>query len=194
MGNSNLNPPEIAASEAILRILDRAGEPMHSTKLVKLAYLVDYLHFRHYGRTMTGFQYMWDHFGPNAVGHAVVGKAEELVREKRATTNCYPNIHGGQTVDFGIAEGATVHPLPGHAEMIIDDVIGKFNQMSTEEISEASKQTEPFKNAEQYGLLVMTHSAPTMRGDDDEWAKHKRELEEEGLYSLEEVKEKFGVA
>ena len=194
MVNQELNPKEVAAPEVLLSVLAKSNGLVHSTKLVKLVYLVDYLHFQHYGRTMTGFQYMWDHFGPNSLGNAIVAEAQELVRAGKAITECSPNIYGGQTIDFGIAREVVVPRLPDHAEMIVDDVIRKFNQMSVEEITEFSKQTEPFKNAKQYALLSISQSAPAQQARDDEWAKHNREVDESGLRSLEEIKEKFGVA
>ena len=194
MVNQELNPKEVAAHEVLLSVLAKSNGLVHSTKLVKLVYLVDYLHFQHYGCTMTGFQYMWDHFGPNALGHAIVAEVQELVRAGKAITECNPNIYGGQTIDFGVAREVAVPRLPDHAEMIVDDVIRKFDQMSVEEITEYSKQTEPFKNAKRYGLLSMSQSAPAQQGRDDEWAKHSREVDGSGLRSLEEIKEKFGVA
>ena len=63
--------------QLILRVLEEAGKQM-SAALVKLVYLVDYVHYQHYGETVTGFHYCWDHYGPNAVGHGIVREANEL--------------------------------------------------------------------------------------------------------------------
>jgi len=183
----------VQAKEVILRILDKMGEPVHSTKLEKLTYLIDYLHFRHYGRTMTGFQYMWDHFGPNAVGHAIASEAQGLVRARRAISDCYPNIFGGQTVDFQISSDVRAESLPPHAEMLVEDVIAQYGKLSVEEITEATKQTEPFKTAIQYSVLSMKHSAPAVTATESQWEKHRIELEEQGVLSLAQIKERYGL-
>ena len=184
---------EITARDVILQILDKMGEPVHSTKLVKLTYLVDYLHFQHHGRTLTGFQYMWDHFGPNAVGHAVIGEAQRLVKDRDATIDCYPNIFGGQTFDFEVAPNKEVKPLPAHAEMLIEDIVKQYGGLSVEKITEVSKQTEPFKTAAQYSVLIMRHSAPVSQTTDDQWEKHQSDIEEQGMLSLSDVKHRYGL-
>jgi hypothetical protein len=183
----------VQANEVILRILDKMGEPVHSTKLVKLTYLIDYLHYQHYGRTMTGFQYMWDHFGPNAVGHAIASEAQGLVRARRAISDCYPNIFGGQTIDFQIAPGVEAKSLPPHAEMLVEDVIAQYGALSVEEITEVTKQTEPFRTAIQYSVLSMKHSAPAVTATESQWENHRREVEEQGMLSLAQMRDKYGL-
>jgi hypothetical protein len=183
----------VQANEVILRILDKMGEPVHATKLVKLTYLIDYLHYQHYGRTMTGFQYMWDHFGPNAVGHAIDSEAQGLVRARRAISDCYPNIFGGQTIDFQIAPGVEVKSLPPHAEMLVEDVIAQYGTLSVEEITEVTKQTEPFRTAVQYSVLSMKHSAPAVTATESQWEMHRREVEEQGVLSLAQMRDKYGL-
>jgi uncharacterized phage-associated protein len=183
----------VQANEVILRILHKMGEPVHSTKLVKLTYLVDSLHYQHYGRTMTGFQYMWDHFGPNAVGHAIVSEAQGLVRARRAISDCYPNIFGGQTIDFQIVPDVKVEPLPPHAEMLVEDVIAQYGKLSVEAIAEVTKQTEPFKTAAQYSILSMKHSAPAVTAMGSQWEKHRRAVEEQGMLSLAQIRDKYGL-
>jgi uncharacterized phage-associated protein len=150
----------IKASEAILRILAKSGEPVPSTKLVKLTYLVDYLHYQHYGRTLTGFEYTWDHFGPNAVGLAIIGEAEALVMAEQAVIYCVPNIHGGQTNYFKAAPNLDIEPLSDRVEMLIDDIIQQYGGLSIEDVTEITKRTEPFRNASRYSILSMKYSAP----------------------------------
>ena len=137
---------ELEASGVILRILARSGRAIPSTKLVKLTYLVDYLHYQHHGRTLTGFQYMWDHFGPNAIGHAIVAEAQELVVAEQAAMYCDSNVHGSQTNYYKVAPGISVMPLPGYAEMLVDDIVRQYGGLSIEDITEVTKQTKPFKS------------------------------------------------
>ncbi len=43
-----------------------------------MTYLLDNLHFEQVGHTMTGFDYHWDYYGPNAVGNAIVDTLTKL--------------------------------------------------------------------------------------------------------------------
>ena len=52
-------------------ILGLLGTRVSRTALVKLVYLSDNRFFESTGRTITGNAYMWDHYGPNAVSHAI---------------------------------------------------------------------------------------------------------------------------
>lgn len=183
------------AEELILRIVADAGEPLNSTRLVKLVYLIDYLNFRHYGETATGFGYIWDHFGPNAVDHAIIGTASNLVKADRLEMTCYPNEHGSNTIEYtpGVETGESM-PSPA-ITMIINDVMQRYGGLSTNEISEVAKQTEPFRNAAQkYDRLPMEQSAPMGRTTDREWEAHLRELEASGTKTLDEVRAGLGKA
>ena len=184
---------ELTAADVILRILDRVGTSVNSTKLVKLTYLVDYLHYQHYGSTLTGFQYMWDHYGPNALGHAIISEARKLSRQGLVTTDSYPSIYGGDTVDFTVAQGVRVKPLPPHAEMLVEDVVSQYSSLSLEQITEVSKQTQPFRSADQYSLLVMEQLAPAGTTTESDWDAYQRDLEENGSLSLEDVKRRYGI-
>ena len=62
----------------VLNVLGNVGGRVPATKLVKLVYLTDYIHFQHFGETITGLTYQWDHYGPNAIGHAIVTSAEKF--------------------------------------------------------------------------------------------------------------------
>ena len=68
----------MAIDHVILSVLAKVGGGVPATKLVKLVYLVDYMHYQHFGETVTGLEYQWDHYGPNAVQHGIVSAAEGL--------------------------------------------------------------------------------------------------------------------
>lgn len=184
---------ELTAADVILRILEHVGTSVNSTKLVKLTYLVDYLHYQYYGSTLTGFQYMWDHYGPNALGHGIISEARKLARQGLVAIDSYPNIYGGDSVDFMVAQGVHVKPLPPHAEMLVEDVVSQYSSLSLEQITEVSKQTQPFRSAAQYSLLVMEQSAPAGATTESDWDAYQRDLEENDSLSLEEVKRRYGI-
>ena len=67
----------------LLGILYARGGPILRTTLVKMTYLLDNLRFEETGETMTTFAYHWDHYGPNAVGNAIVGTLDALEAQGR---------------------------------------------------------------------------------------------------------------
>ncbi|MBI4198426.1 MAG: DUF4065 domain-containing protein [Chloroflexi bacterium] len=178
----------------ILRILDGLRAPVHSTKLVKLVYLVDYVYYQHFGRTLTGFTYMWDNFGPNAVGHAIIEQTQELVRERKATLDISPNIYGGTTVDFAIISPGSSLPMTPEAEMVIADILEQYGRLSVAAVTRVAKRTEPFRNGTQYTVLELKQTVPVLYGAKEEWEKFQTEIKEEGTWTLDDLKREYRLA
>lgn len=183
----------VNADKVILRILAGLGQRVHATKLVKLVYLVDYLYFQHFGRTLTGFQYMWDHYGPNAVGHGIVSQATELAEKGLVHITEHPNIYGGTSTLFKIAPDGVAPTLSPEAEMILEDVLQQYSKLSITEITAVTKRTVPFKKAARYGLLSMAQTAPAERTTRSDWAAYQRELKELGTVPLEDLEKRYGM-
>ena len=182
-----------AAENLIIGLLTNVGGPVNSTRLVKLVYLVDYLHYQYYGDTATDFEYMWDHFGPNAVSHAIVGTAEELVRRKLLRILPSPNIYGGLTILFEVDPSVEEPDIPPETDAIIEDVVRQYGRLSTEQITEVSKQTEPFKDATPYRVLSMHRSSPAEHTTESDYEAFQRDLRECGTLSLGEIKARYSV-
>jgi uncharacterized phage-associated protein len=182
------------ADKLILNVLSEMNRPVNSTKLVKLVYLVDYLHAQYFGNTVTGFQYMWDHFGPNAVGHAIIVTANQLSHGGLAT--CLPsmNMFGGVTADFTMGQDTERPTLPPQIHALVDDVVRHYGHLSLDDITAVTKETEPFRAATQFGLLSMNQTAPAVIGDETEWEEHLKELEALGTSSLDDIKAEHGIA
>ena len=181
-------------TEVILRILAGVGRPIASTKLVKLVYLVDYTHYQHYGETLTGLEYDWDNFGPNAKGHSIVACATELASTgERVKGNSQPNIYGGMTSLFRYVPSEKQPQLGDVGEMIVDDIIAQYGHTSVSEITRRSKETAPFENAVQYSHLQMECHTPAQETKEGEWQSHLREIEEHGSISLDELMEEYGL-
>ncbi len=183
-----------SAHAVILTLLTAIKRPTPATKLVKLVYFVDYIYFKHYGRTLTGFQYQWDHFGPNALGHAIVAETENLVLKDKVKVILERNIYGGTTEKFSQVPGTVIPRLTPEAEMVIQDVIQQYAHLSVQSITAKSKQTVPFKDAVQYRLLTMEQGAPVGQTQEGDWDAYQRDLKESGTLSLQEAKSRYGLA
>ena len=173
------------AQRVILRVLDRVGKSVNSTRLVKLVYLVDYTFFQHFGRTLTGFRYEWSHHGPNAVGHAIISEADKLARRGLVQSTQSPNIYGGTTFEYRII--SEVPALPPEAELVIDDITKQFGGFNTTKITALSKKTTPFVNASQYAILEMEQLTTPMGTTAEDYQRYKEQEEQFGTTSLEEL-------
>lgn len=182
------------ARALILRTLAELDAPVNSTRLVKLVYLMDYIHFQSCGSTITGFKYMWDHFGPNAVGHAIVSEAQSLAKSGKVKATTEFNIHGGFTIFFQKDPSAEMPRLTPEAEIIMKDVIAQYGRLTTEVITKKTKETSPFKHAKQYEVLEMKQIAPKYTASEDDLKAYERDLKESGTISLTEMGKRRAIA
>jgi uncharacterized phage-associated protein len=145
----------------IVAVLRELGRPVHRTKLVKLIYLIDELYYRHFGDTMTGLNYMWDDFGPNAIGNAIVKKADRLALKGIVHIDPRPNVYGETSYLYSLEKGKEklAEKLSEAEQYVIRDVVAQYRNYGVRDIVKISKQTESFKNAEQYSLIKMKKSA-----------------------------------
>ncbi len=183
----------MTVDSVIQTVLARVGGGVPATKLVKLVYLVDFVHYQHFGETVTGLEYQWDHFGPNAVQHRIVRVAEDLAEKHQITYRKVDHWHGGVTKYFGVAPDSEIPTLSATAEMALNDVVARYGRLSVKEITEVSKKTRPFKNASQYDMLTMEQLAPALGATADDVEAYNRDLAEHGVLTLEEVKREYGL-
>ena len=188
-GDDGMNPAEAV----ILNVLQGVKGAVPVTKLAKLVYLADYVHFQHYGSTITGFQYQWDRYGPNAVGHAIVSEAEELALKGWVLYWERENSYGGTTKNFQLTAGDDIPSLSPEVRMVVDDVLHRYGSLSVQAITAESKETASFRQASQYDLLEMEQRFPALSTTEEDWWAHQAELEEYGTLSLEEIKEMYGL-
>lgn len=171
----------------ILQILSQMGRPVNSTRLVKLVYLADYVYFQHFGVTLTGFRYAWDHYGPNAIGNAILEEASKLSRKSVVRCTHSPNIYGTSTAEYKIAPGTKVPSLPPEGMLVVDDVVTQYGKLSTAVITAASKRTAPFKNAHHYDLLKMEQITTPEETTAEDYQRYKEQEQRHGMTSLEEL-------
>lgn len=157
----------------ILRILGDLDEGVPATRLVKLLYLVDYLHVRHKGSTATGLKYVWDDLGPNALRNRIIKEADALAAEGVIALDPGPGAETALRYRLISKTRASVSPL---LDTIIRDVIYKYGRMSRQQLVAASKQTAPFETAKPGEPLEMRRSPrrPSRIAPDD-WERHLRE-------------------
>jgi uncharacterized phage-associated protein len=127
------------------------------TKLVKLIYLVDERFFSHYGRTLTGLSYIYDNFGPNAEGNAIVKVGDQL-RDHDLLSIQHVEFASGQSFTYQLSEGITSSPeLPQDEREVAEDILREYGHMSRDEITKAAKATRPFAtNPAPQDVLKMT--------------------------------------
>ena len=154
------------ADSVILRALQAARSsrvgPVYRTALVKLVYLVDYIYAQHsHGRTITGFQYVWDDFGPNAVHNAIVKRADVLESSGQITIQRGATPAGSSKYVYEATANAANDALDDElAEIILQDVVRAYGGLRWSEIVMAAKETRPFKKAKQGDPLDLTPSQP----------------------------------
>ncbi len=140
----------------LLGVLSRFPTAALQTTFVKMVYLLDNMHFEHLGEQMTSFTYRWDHFGPNAVGNAIVNKLEDLAQRNLIHTTRSTTPYENDANYYRVTEHVetTALPLNDSDWSFIGAVVEKYGGKSRDFVVAESKRTAPVLNAEQYDLLT----------------------------------------
>lgn len=201
-GDGNMNK----VMAVVFATLQELGQPVHRTKLVKLVYLADNLFYEHFGRTMTGLQYMWDDFGPNAISNAIVKETDKLLKRDMVCLKTSPNMYGGESYIYSLGPQPTAIPetlLDKLERYVIKDVVSQYGKYGVREIVSASKKTPPFRQARQYGVLQLAQCAEFVELEkavrsDLAFMEGIREAMQPGAeakgLTLEEVRRKYALA
>lgn len=151
--------PRSRAKAVLQGLLLTLGKRVYRTKLVKLTYLTDEANFRFRGETLTGLSYMWDNYGPNAEGNAIVAILDELVSDGLVRMTPQPLPLGSMSYLYE----ATDRSDPSLLHLSSDDwieirtAIQNYGDMNTRQIVQASKATPPMKGASQFDRLDLRH-------------------------------------
>jgi len=152
---------DLGRSDAVLlALLSIIGRQVLRTKLVKMTYLLDNLSFEQRGHTMTGFTYHWDHFGPNAVGNAIMHRlsvlcSKGMVRDTQKLTP-FENYANYYKID-GKVDPANLS-LTSDDWVYIHTIVRLYGPLSRQQVVSASKQTAPVQKADQYDILKFEHN------------------------------------
>ena len=153
-------PKHIDKTSVVIQgILALLGRQIWRTNLVKLVYLADNRFYECVGETITGNEYWWDNFGPNAVDNAIVKRADILIRAGDLRANTSISMQGNRRYKYWVenpkevwSEVASV--LDWGEQQILRDIVKEYGSVnSAVRLAEMSKQTKPFENAKQYEIL-----------------------------------------
>jgi hypothetical protein len=153
---------ELRRPAAVLAgLLCALGREVYRTKFVKLAYLLDESNFRLHGETMTGFNYIWDNYGPNADDNDIVVEMDKMIADGVLTMSTHA-IMGNPAYRYQINPECSAVDLPLSSDdwTAIHTVVHKYGSLNREKIVAMSKATEPMRNARQGDDLVFVQDAP----------------------------------
>jgi hypothetical protein len=103
---------------------------------------------------------MWDHYGPNAVGHATANEADHLVNEGSVRIEVRPSMYSGHAYDYWVENPSEVWRSvessldPGECQILMDTA-REFGRLSLDALIDQSKKTSAFVNANQYQVLML---------------------------------------
>jgi hypothetical protein len=157
-----------------------------------MVYFSDYVYFRHEGRTLTGLQYIWDKYGPNAVDNQIVVEADRLAQLGLIHMRRQLNEYGDYSYLYHADPGTLSPVLDPLAEIVVHDVVNRYRDYSATAIADASKKTAPFTNAHPGDVLAFG-TAYALSTEAIDLATVKRLSEEEGE-SLNELQAECGPA
>lgn len=163
MVNKMRDPEHIDKTEVVIRgFLGLLGKQVSRAQIVKLVYLADNLFYESTGRTITGTQYMWDHYGPNAVGDSIADTTDQLASEGevRRVVGSYKGSHTyNYWVNDPSATWETAASALSHSErQIVRDIARKYGRYNASDLASLSKKTRPFENARKYEVLRFKQS------------------------------------
>lgn len=142
---------------AVLGLLDRS---IYRTQIVKFVYLIDEMYYKHFGQTITGLSYMWDSYGPNAIGDAIVNETGELVKLGIIRMSPEPNQYGETSYLYKLEKDDEItSSLTETEKYVINDVIYHYRDFTLPQLITASKRTESFEGVEQYSAIVLKQSS-----------------------------------
>ena len=163
MSQDGSDAAEMDRTEAVLRgLLHALGREEFRTKLVKLTYLLDEASFRLRGQTMTGLEYIYDHYGPNAADNAIARALDEIVESGAATRSERMTPFNALAYGYRISPDCdpTCLPLSSHDWVEIQAAVHKYGNMNRDAIVREAKSTAPFQTARQYQRLAFTQDPP----------------------------------
>lgn len=137
----------------IMTILDQLERPLYRTEIVKSVYMIDEMYYRHFGKTITGLQYIWDNYGPNAKEDAIVNEAEKMFNSDIVHISPEPNQYGDTSYLYTLKkrDERLLNSLTDIEKYVINDILCHYKTYDLKQLIEASKKTESFKGTKKQG-------------------------------------------
>jgi hypothetical protein len=155
MRRSALNSSQKLIVRLLQEVARTVGTPIYRTHLVKLAYLADYTYARHTGRTISGLQYVYDNYGPNAEGNEIVKQADRLKTVGLIAMGRGSTPNGNSRYLYQADTGPEVTLGDELAEKIVGDVVRAYGALYWRDVVVASKKTKPFERAKRGDRLAI---------------------------------------
>lgn len=165
------SPPEerVTLEDAITLIAEEAAAEhvqLTRTKLVKLLYFLDLKAFEAFGRTVSGVEWRWHHFGPYSEAIVLtctkMGRAGELELER--TENWFGSA------EFRIRSSRPGYYRPPSPDLarLVKLVVKEFGRFAPSVLGDMSYDTEPMKRALSEGVrgVVIEFEAPVPAAHD----------------------------
>lgn len=152
------NPEHIDKTDLVIQgFLGLMGKRVSRTQIVKLVYLADNLFYESTGRTITGTQYIWDHYGPNALDDSIAIAADRLVGEGEVC-RVVGSYQGNHTYNYWVEDSPATwrrvaSALSDGESQIVRDIAKKYGRYNASDLAALSKKTKPFENAKRYEIL-----------------------------------------
>lgn len=187
------------ADLVILRVLQEAreghGRPIYRTALVKLVYLVDYVYAQHNGHTLTGLDYVWDDYGPNAAGNQIAIRADRLESSGAIEIDRGQTPSGNQRYVYRLVGRSDVTLGDDLGKQVIRDIVGTYGSLNWSEIVKAANATRPVVRAKQGERLDLSRDPQVERRLAKVGAAlEKRNYEVNGSgASISELKARYGL-
>ncbi|BAE86295.1 type II TA system antitoxin MqsA family protein [Desulfitobacterium hafniense] len=140
---------------AMVQIFAETNRDLVKTKLQKLLYYADNLHFKRYGYPITGLAYIHHHFGPVPANHDLIYWALESVGV--IETKPYDGPYEGEIL-ISTEEGN--HGLFSDEELeVVLTVAGYFNDFSATRISDFSHRERGYMETAQREIIPYSYAS-----------------------------------
>jgi uncharacterized phage-associated protein len=174
-----MNPNEKKLKNIILYILGTYNNSkLTETKLQKLLYFCDFDHFEKYGKSITGYTYYKNHFGPTIKSlPSIMGELEKdgyiaIIRQN--------NYYGTQQTNFSLMKLVDTD-FDDSEKLIIDRVNNAYASLTSRQISTLSHRDPPYVVAKDRERL--DYESVIYRADEDE----EEDIDEEAQKYFEDI-------
>lgn len=153
---------QITLEDAITLVAEEAARQriqLSRTKLVKLLYFLDLKAFEAFGRTVTGAEWRWHHFGPYS--ETIIAACNKLAGSELQVEQT-ENYYGSPEYRIKSVEPAYYNPPSTALRGLAKIVVSEYGRFAPTVIGDKSYDTEPMKRAVAGGIrgVILEFDAP----------------------------------
>jgi uncharacterized phage-associated protein len=142
-----MDPRRATLEDAITAVAAQAeghGVALTRTKLVKLLYFVDLAAWESFGRTVTGVEWIWHHYGPYS--SSIVEAVESMGSNDELELTESMNYFGSPEYRLRSISPAYYRPASSDLMGLARSVLRRYGNMSPSAIGDASYETAPMRD------------------------------------------------